>query len=97
MSRDPKILKREDGYYMVLGARDEKSRGMVLLYHSEDLKHWTYRNRITTKEPFGYMWECPDLFYLDGQLMLICCPQGVKQEGRKIRKYSSVHCHESRL
>lgn len=86
--RDPKILKREDGYYMALGARDAQSRGLVLLYHSDDLKHWTYRNRITTKEPFGYMWECPDLFYLDGQLMLICCPQGVKQEGRK---YENVH------
>ena len=27
------------------------------------------------------MWECPDLIELDGQLFLICCPQGVKQNG----------------
>ena len=86
--RDPKILKRADGYYMVLGARDAQSRGLVLLYHSADLKQWTFRNRITTREPFGYMWECPDLFELDGQLLLLCCPQGVKPEGRK---YENVH------
>ena len=79
--RDPKILKREDGYYMILGARSADDRGMALLYRSEDLKHWKYYNRITTKAPFGYMWECPDLFVLDGQLCLICCPQGVEKQG----------------
>lgn len=86
--RDPKILKREDGYYMVLGARDCDSRGLVLLYHSDDLEHWRFVNRITTKEPFGYMWECPDLFELDGQLVLICCPQGVAPRGVD---YANVH------
>lgn len=79
--RDPKILKKEDTYYMVLGARDKNSKGMALLYESGDLENWNYYGRITTKNPFGYMWECPDLFWLDGQLCLICCPQGVESEG----------------
>ena len=69
--RDPKVIRREDGCYMVLGARDEDSRGLVLVYHG----------RIVTKEAFGYMWECPDLFLLDGKLCLICCPQGVEKSG----------------
>ncbi len=64
-------------YYMALGARDAHGKGLVLLYRSEDLKDWKYHGRITTREAFGYMWECPDLFELDGQLCLICCPQGV--------------------
>ena len=34
------------------------------------------------------MWECPDLFELDGQLFLICCPQGVEQKGID---YENVH------
>lgn len=79
--RDPKIFKQGDRYYMVLGARDRKGIGMVLLYQSEDLKKWEYVNRITTSEKFGYMWECPDLFEIDGQLMMICCPQGVEKQG----------------
>jgi beta-fructofuranosidase len=28
----------------------------------------------------GYMWECPDLFALDGTHVLICCPQGLARE-----------------
>lgn len=79
--RDPKIFKQGDQYYMVLGARDQKGIGMVLLYQSKDLKKWEYVNRITTSEKFGYMWECPDLFEIDGQLMMICCPQGVEKQG----------------
>jgi beta-fructofuranosidase len=34
------------------------------------------------------MWECPDLFFLDGTLCLICCPQGVTQQGVN---YANVH------
>lgn len=86
--RDPKVFKKNGVYYMVLGARDRESRGLVLLYRSDDLKNWKYENRITTKEPFGYMWECPDLFELDGQLCMINCPQGVGPRGID---YRNVH------
>lgn len=86
--RDPKVLKRGDNYYMVLGARDKDGKGMVLLYQSKDPKNWKYLNTITTKEPFGYMWECPDLFEIDGQLILTSCPQGVKKQGIT---YENVH------
>ncbi|MCC8027127.1 MAG: glycoside hydrolase family 32 protein, partial [Clostridium sp.] len=79
--RDPKIIKKGDTYYMALGARDKSGKGLVLLYQSGDLKKWSYYGRITTKAPFGYMWECPDLFWLDGKLCLICCPQGVEGKG----------------
>ena len=73
---------------MVLGARDREDRGLVLLYRSDDLKNWKYNSRITTKEPFGYMWECPDLFELDGQMCMINCPQGVGAQGID---YRNVH------
>lgn len=86
--RDPKIYKHDNDYYMVLGARDVKSHGLILLYHSSDLIHWTYHQPLTTSIPFGYMWECPDLFCLDGQLGLICCPQGVATYGIE---YENVH------
>ncbi len=79
--RDPKVFKQNDKYYMVLGARDNKDKGLVLLYSSNDLKKWKYENRITSKEKFGYMWECPDLFEIAGDKFLITCPQGIKQEG----------------
>ena len=86
--RDPKVFCRGDYKYMVLGARDRDSRGLVLLYQSEDLEHWTLKSRITTREPFGYMWECPDMFEIDGQWFLTCCPQGVDSRGID---YENVH------
>lgn len=80
--RDPKVFCRGDYKYMVLGARDRDSRGLVLLYQSEDLEHWDFEEPcITTREPFGYMWECPDMFEIDGQWFLTCCPQGVDSRG----------------
>lgn len=86
--RDPKIIRRGDDYYMVQGARDIDSHGLILMFHSKDLSHWEYFDRIVPKEPFGYMWECPDLFELDGQMMLITCPQGVEPKGID---YQNVH------
>ncbi|MCI6888500.1 MAG: glycoside hydrolase family 32 protein [Lachnospiraceae bacterium] len=86
--RDPKVFRRGARYYMVLGARDRESRGLVLLYESDDLEHWTFKSRIMTEEKFGYMWECPDLFEIDGQMFLTCCPQGVAQQGVD---YANVH------
>lgn len=86
--RDPKVFRHDGNYYMVLGARDQESRGMVLLYESHDLEHWTFKQRITTDKKLGYMWECPDMFEIDGQWFLTCCPQGVEKQGID---YENVH------
>lgn len=86
--RDPKIFENDRYYYMVLGARTTDDQGCVVLYESTDLKTWTYFTQITTKEPFGYMWECPDMIKLDDQWLLLSCPQGVKKDGID---YENVH------
>lgn len=78
--RDPKIYKENEDYYMFLGARSKEDKGMVLVYKSSDLKDFSYHMRIESKEKFGYMWECPDYFFLDGEGILITCPQGVRSE-----------------
>lgn len=83
--RDPKILEHDGVYYMVLGARTKDDRGCVLVYTSRDLEDWQYATRIELDEKFGFMWECPDLFELDGELVLVCCPQGVPTEGWRYR------------
>ena len=75
--RDPKVWLQDGTYYMVLGARTLEDRGEVLVFASEDKRQWRHINTITTPEPFGYMWECPDLFELDGQWFLLVSPQGI--------------------
>ena len=82
--RDPKVWREKDSYYMVQGARKygadrDNDVGEVLVFTSKDKRNWKHTSTINTKERFGYMWECPDLFNLDGQNILITCPQGVKQ------------------
>ena len=64
---------------MVLGARTRSDRGCVLVYHSQDLIHWTFAARCT-KPDFGYMWECPDFFRVGGQGYLSVSPQGLTHE-----------------
>nr|WP_113865322.1 sucrose-6-phosphate hydrolase [Brenneria salicis]NMN93086.1 beta-fructofuranosidase [Brenneria salicis ATCC 15712 = DSM 30166]RBP65166.1 beta-fructofuranosidase [Brenneria salicis ATCC 15712 = DSM 30166]RLM31672.1 glycosyl hydrolase family 32 [Brenneria salicis ATCC 15712 = DSM 30166] len=83
--RDPKVWKHDDRWYMVLGAQDKTLQGKVLLYRSDDLLDWTQvaeiaGSRLGGLGDFGYMWECPDLFPLDGREILICCPQGLAPE-----------------
>lgn len=75
--RDPKVWTQDGRYYLVLGARTLEDRGEVVILQSEDRYHWQPCNILTTKEPFGYMWECPDLFQLDGQWYLPVSPQGI--------------------
>ena len=78
--RDPKVWKDDDAYFMALGGRKKNDQGAVLIYRSENLKNWTYEREITTEEPFGYMWECPDMFKIEGQQVLAVSPQGLKRE-----------------
>lgn len=91
--RDPKVWKQDGTYYMVQGARTKENKGVVLLFTSEDKKNWRYVRRLKSEKPFGYMWECPDLYELDGKTVLSISPQGVEQEGLQYaNKYQSVTC-----
>lgn len=79
--RDPKVFEEDGKFYMVLGARTLEDVGQCLLYESDNLHDWHLHSRIESDNKFGFMWECPDLFKLDGTTILITCPQGVDQEG----------------
>jgi sucrose-6-phosphate hydrolase SacC (GH32 family) len=44
------------------------------------------------------MWECPDLFPLGDQHILICCPQGIaREEERFLNTYPAVWMAAIRL
>lgn len=78
--RDPKVWKEQDTYYMVLGARTLEDKGIILLYSSKNKMDWVYEKTITTKESFGYMWECPDYQSLGGKAFVMCSPQGLEPQ-----------------
>lgn len=78
--RDPKVWKEGEEYRMILGGRQKSDHGAVLFYRSEDLKNWKFDGELTTEKAFGYMWECPDFFTLEGQEVLSVSPQGLTRE-----------------
>lgn len=78
--RDPKIYEEDGKYYLFLGARDKNNKGKVIVYKSNDLEKFAYHMEITTNYDFGYMWECPDFFELEGKKFLMISPQGLESE-----------------
>jgi len=86
--RDPKIWQAGSAWYAVLGGQTESLQGQVLLYRSENLTEWQFLGAIAGSgiAPFddlGYMWECPDLFYLNPHWVLLASPQGLAPQGMK--------------
>lgn len=78
-TRDPKVWRGKDAWYMVLGSTVDKN-GRLLFYESSDLKTWQYLN-YCEKDGFGWMWECPDFFEIDGKGVTIFSPMGFFNDG----------------
>lgn len=104
--RDPKVWKEEGKYYMVLGARarawdsqgKRRDKGGVLIYVSEDKKNWSLYRELVPEKPFGYMWECPDIFSLSEERILSFCPQGLEaREDRFQNIYQSGYVFFSQM
>lgn len=77
--RDPKVWTQDGKYYMIQGARTQKNTGAAFIFESADGFQWKHINTLRSSKPFGYMWECPDLFEVDGQWILMVSPQGVQE------------------
>lgn len=81
--RDPKVWKKGDSWYMIVGAQILDEKGAAALFISKDLYHWEELGMIAGSElnglkNFGYMWECPDLIHLNGKDILLVSPQGLE-------------------
>ncbi|MBP3950437.1 glycoside hydrolase family 32 protein [Bacillus suaedae] len=84
--RDPKVWKQDDHYFMVVGAQTTDIKGAVALLRSNDMLTWNHLGVIAgggegLLADFGYMFECPDLFHLQGKDVLIFSPQGLEATG----------------
>ena len=83
--RDPKVWKENGIYYMLQGARTKEDSGQAIVFCSEDKLHWSFHSRIKTNDKFGYMWECPDYFEVDGTKILSASVQGLTGDEWKER------------
>ena len=84
--RDPCVWREGSSWMLTLGAGVHGKGGMVLLYTSSDLRHWTYLHPLVegastdaksiNPVDTGDMWECPDFFPLGGKHVLLISTQG---------------------
>ena len=81
--RDPKILKLKDGSFRaVMAACRDNGLGAILSYRSADGISWTYEGILLENDGnLGLMWECPDLFELDGKTVMLLSLQDMLPEG----------------
>ena len=78
--RDPKVFRRGDEYYCIIGTNMD-GRGNILLYRSKELEKWEYVgdlidcNNEVDHHPISEVYECPDIQNIDGQEILFTSPQ----------------------
>ncbi len=95
--RDPCVWREGESWMLTLGAGVRGRGGMVLLYTSPDLRHWTYLHSLVegtsgdakgiNPVDTGEMWECPDFFPLDGKHVLLISTMG--KVHWKVGKYAN--------
>lgn len=72
--RDPKVVKIDATYWMVIGAQTKEGKGAIALCESSDGRTWTYRHALLHCDEHE-MIECPDMFSLAQQDVVLYCPQ----------------------
>jgi beta-fructofuranosidase len=84
--RDPKVWRENDGWWMVVGAK-QNGLGQARLYRSKDLRSWQFDRVLDGAQTLhqGYMWECPDFFPLGEKQVLLFSPQGLAAQGYRHR------------
>ena len=79
--RDHTVWKEGGTWYQLIGSGIRGVGGTVFLYRSADLKRWSYVHPILVGDPHqtGEMWECPDLFRIGDEHVLVISPVPLRQ------------------
>ena len=82
--RDPKAWKENGIYYIAAVIKTEDKSGAIALFSSNNLESWEFVSIIDRSAcSLGMMWECPDVFSLDGCDVIIVSPQEMKEDLEK--------------
>lgn len=77
--RDPCVFKRNDDYFMIVGAENKENKGVIWLSKGTSPTSFERLGTIDLGDyPFGYMLECPNYFEEDDYGVMIFSPQGIK-------------------
>jgi beta-fructofuranosidase len=79
--RDPKIWYKNGTYYLAAVLKTKDGSGALVLFSSVNLEKWTYISTLdASKNKLGKMWECPDLFMLEGKRVIFISLQGIEAD-----------------
>ena len=74
--RDPKIWEEDKQYKALVANRAADGTGAILIYESTDGFSWHFGGTLLANHGrCGSMWECPDMFSLDGTDILLISMQ----------------------
>ena len=77
--RDPKIWYKDGFYFLAAVIKEKDESGAIVVFRSNNLEQWTFVSKLDSSHgTLGKMWECPDVFTLDGKQVIIISPQEVK-------------------
>ncbi|WP_054661547.1 glycoside hydrolase family 32 protein [Lacticaseibacillus camelliae] len=79
--RDPQLIEHNGTYYALIGAQRADKQGQILLYTAAaPTGPWQLIGPLDFgRTTLGEMIECPNLAFVDGQVALLFCPQGMAQ------------------
>ena len=74
--RDPFVWREGERWLLLIGSGIRGKGGTALLYESEDLRHWHYRQPFLTAMVGTdcQMWECPILLRVGDRCAMFICP-----------------------
>jgi beta-fructofuranosidase len=88
--RDPRVIKWADRYLCLVGSKTEENLGQFLLFESADLIHWGFKSvMLKGDKSFGTMWECPDMFHIDGKDVIIMSSTAMLSQKERFRNVNS--------
>ncbi|AUB31210.1 glycoside hydrolase family 32 protein [Spiroplasma floricola] len=78
-ARDPKIFKYNGKSYLIFGVQCKSDMKGGLAFYKQTEKDKFEFDRIlkpSLKDDYGYMWECPNLDYIDGKYLFFISSEG---------------------
>lgn len=78
-TRDPKVFKIDDKFFMILGS-SHNGKGRIIFLESDDAIHFSQKAEFESDE-FGGVFECPDLFNIEDKQVVFCAATDYLKDG----------------
>lgn len=81
-TKDPKVWKEGDSYYMILGSTYRREVGRVVFFRSQDAVKWEYVSQYRNPA-YGKIIECPDVFPVGDSHVFIGSAMYLTEDGKE--------------